>query len=448
MAEVFETRPHILIDVDELRRDFFVGAALKKVLEDRGAVVTLTNRSRLPWYFRFGHFDAVVLGNVLNIPLEQLRSVAEYTDIHMMSTEGAIPNEKGLERKYGYSVDPSQRDAKIATVARFHLWGDHSRRYLFSAGYFSNEQLCVSGAPRFDYHHGRCQETVSARNLPLGIVSRFVHLNPYLAPNHIEWVDCFRAERYRGSLYPAEGGIEDVYWLQIASMGVLLQLLDECQRRGQEVLVRPHPREDLGAYDYLVKKYPDVVSLQHHELSLESWLGKVCAVASFNSTSNYEIVASGKMGISLDSLLGERGLRHMGRSSTTCYPVTGSLIQPEKLEDVFAALDRLDGSGWNPEEQYAGIVDHVRDICDFPRDRPALLKVSDEISRTLEMSGRRVSHRWAQSLRNRACREVVRLVEFILFAIVRRPATSVYFPMWERRYMRRWKVYIDRYTEG
>jgi surface carbohydrate biosynthesis protein len=448
MATSNRSKPHILIDVDELRRDFFVGAALKSVLERRGAIVTLTNRTGLPTYLRFGHFDAVILGNALNIPIEYLRGVATRTDIHMMSTEGAIPNDKGLERKYGYSVDPSQRDAKIATVARFHLWGDHSRRYLVSAGYFSEGQLRVAGAPRFDYHHRRSLETVPASVLPLGVVCRFIHLNPYRQLNHIETADSFRADRYRGSIYPADGGIEDVFWLQAAAMGILLQLLDECQRRSQKVLVRPHPREDLGAYEYLLKKYPGVVSIEHHDLSLEAWLGQVCAVASFNSTSNYEIVASGRMGISLDPLLGERGSRHVDRSSTMYYPVTTGLIQPKEIDDVFAALELLDIGDWDAAKQYADVLDHVHDICDFPRDRPALFKVADEIVRTLAESGREVDSPWLRGLRNWACRAYVKLVEFVVFAIVRRPATSVYFPMWERRYMRRWKVYVDRYTEG
>ncbi len=285
-------------------------------------------------------------------------------------------------------------------------------------------------------------------DLPIGLACRFVFLHPYRrTANHIAMIDRLRADRYRGSLFPMDKEPEDVFWIQAAAVRVLLELLDECQSRGQQVLLRPHPREDLDKHGYLLDKYRDIVSWDHKELSFECWLDKVSAVASFNSTSNYEVVASGRLGISLDALLGDRGIDHTGLSANTMYPVTRSLVQPRTFDDLFAAIDRLRSGEWSAEEQYRESLENVRDICGFPRTQPALNNVVDQVFDAMRESTDRRRGRWLQSVRNGLCRMLVGLVEFVLFAILRRGVVSVYYPMWERWYRRRWGGYIEKYTQ-
>ncbi len=444
---------HVLILVGTLRRDFCLMAALKEVLEAQGAHVTLASLHRRRWYLRFADFDAVVMP-VGDVAISDVAALAKGANIHVVPTVETLSDIAMLSRSVGADMRATVQRSIEESAAVIHLWGERSRRQLLETEAFVAERLVVAGAARFDYYgHPRHRGTMatgaeSAAGRPLGIVWKFDLLRPRsFTPNHFACIDELRTDPYRGSLYPVDGGIEDLYWVQAATARVLLDVLDECERRDQPILIRHYPGDDSEQYRYLLEKYPGIVSCEHQDLSLEAWLYEVCAVACFGSVGVDDIVASGRMGICFDGILGARLAVHTeGREAASGSQKNG-LIDAREPADLFAALDSLNRGEWNPQQHYQRVMGDLADRVAFPRTTPALVKIANEIGRThssYNPSGRLRSH--IERIRRWICRRVVAFIDSVEFRVLRRGATVNHFPLWERTYRDRWAEQIDRYA--
>lgn len=438
---------HLLIHVDERRRDVPVLLALRRLFEQRGFRVTLSSRRTTAAYVRRAAYDAIVVPSLVSLPYDELPGICARSRIYMLPTEGALFEEFPLLVKYAGGSDPKLWARQIQATTRFFLWGEYSRRVLRRTGLFHDDQLVVVGAPRMDYFLVDPSPDERARHDPrsLGLISDFHLLNAYIPRPFFQLVEEVRHSH--GLYYAPTRGIEDRFWIEAAWARVWLELFEECRERKERLQLRIHPREDLGSYRYLQARYDEVLRFDDPDVPFESWLGRTGILLGYNSTTFFEAVAANKPAINLGGLLGPRLAEHVDGDQQSHYPVMDHIPTPGSLEELFRLIRRMREGQWAAAQGYgAECRALVKDVCHYPRATATLAAVVQTVAHDLEAAGvdGRRSHRVAGALG----RWEAKALEVASFTVRRHPVTSEWFPMHDVRFARQHAAEIARYVRA
>ena len=444
---VVRARATVLIHVDERRRDVPVSFALGRLFERVGCRVTLSTRRTTAPLLRRLRFDAVVVPSLLHIPYDDLPKVRARCRIYMLPTEGALFGEWPLLVKYGGGDVPERWDRQIQATARFFLWGEQSRRVLQATGRFRDEQLVVVGAPRMDGFLVEPSPSARAARNPhaAGFISDFVMLNGYYPQPIFQMIQ--QGRRGHGFYYAASRHVEDRVWKECAWIRVWLELLEECQRRGERLRIRIHPRESLRGYAALQQAYPGALDLEGQELSFETWLDQLGVLLGYNSTSFFEAVAAERPAISLEGLIGPRLHEHNDGCAMNHYPIMDHLDAPTSMDEVFALIQMMREGRWTAERGYgADCRALLKDVYHYPRAASTLAAVVQTIVQDLE--GTRSVGRFSDRIVEALGRGEAKAFEVATFTLRRDPVMSVWFPMRPGRFARQHADEIDRYVRA
>lgn len=434
----------VLIHVDERRRDVAVLLALGRLFERAGCRVTFSTRRTTALWLRRCRFDAVLVPYVPHIPYEDLPRVSARCKIYMLPTEGALFGEWPLLVKYGGGSVPERWDRQIHATARFFLWGEHSRRVLQATGRFRDEQLVVVGAPRAEFSMADPSPPPHAADDPrsIGVLSEFSMLNSY---NRLHLFDVINhGRRGHGVYYAWSRHIEDRFWKECAWLRVLLELIEACQRRGERLRIRIHPREDPRGYQILQRTYPGVIDLDGQELPFEAWLGRVGVLLGYNSTTFFEAVAANRPAISLEGFVGPRLQEHLDGLEMNHYPIMDHLETPTSLEELFALIQMMRQGRWTGYGPECRAL--LKDVYHYPRAASALATVVQTVVQDLD--GARPDGGFSDRLAETLGRWEANALETATFTLRRDPVTSAWFPLRLGRFARQHAEEIARYVRA
>ena len=434
----------VLIHIDERRRDAAMLLALGRLLTAAGIRVTFSTRRTTSTLLRGGRFDAALLPVISpylpSVELPRRRRCKLY----LLPTEGAIFGELPLMAKFGGGNQPERWDHYVQSTTRFFLWGDHSRRALQATGRFREDQLVVIGAPRMDVH--LVEPSPEERRLQdpraIGAITGVTLLNSYYRLTAFDVIDNERRAHGRG--FAPTRNIEDSYWVEGAHVRLWLELLDECQRRGERLTLRVHPREDLQAYDYVRNRYHGIVRLDGQDVPFEAWLERVGVVIGFSSTAFFEAVAANKPAISLTSLIGPRLHDHLDGFVGSHYPIIDQLENPPSWEALFEAIERIRQGLWDGYRDETKAV--LKDVCHYPRATSALAAIVQTLLQDLEGTSQRRGgvDRMIEGLADIRAQAL----DYGTFAIRRERVVSAWFPLELRRLERQLDLQIRRYLRA
>ena len=406
-----ESKHTALILVDEKIRDLFCNLYFKHLLEQQGIKVILANRDTFTRYLDLLDFDIVISpAHQFFRSLEQERKVTEKAYHYIISTEGAVFGKRNFIHKYcGTVTDDALAREYCRLVKKVFLWGQYSLDILAELEFYKKEQLMVTGSPRIHFVKYYKTRQAPSNTFPVGFVSRLGGFNPYHSYGHnrFRFLDNYR--NAGGYFYDENRNLEDFMWLEHATARLTFEFLDECQRRGIRVLYRPHPREDLGNYDYFKEKYKDIIDFSYADMPFELWVEKVSCVVSFNSTTFYETLYAGIPNITLTPLIGERLYDHL-KLETFHYPVRDYVYNPESMDDALRAIEQvregkdLRVSGKEEEDMFR----HIQEIYSAYGEGIAYEKIVQEVAKDMRDKEKRSKARYFWFALK------AKLVEFIL----------------------------------
>lgn len=437
----------VLMHLDERRRDAAVSIALGRLFEACGCDVTFSTRRTTAHLLREGRFDAALLPFVLPyVEYDSLPALSQRTLLYLFPTEGAGFGEWPLMIKFAGGEDPARWDRYIQATKRMFLWGAYSHQVLKATGRFRDEQLVVVGAPRMDLFLVEPSAAERALCDPgvMACASNFTMLNAYTRPNIFETVEGGRFGH--GRFFASNRQIEDWFWMEAAQMRVWLEYLDACRHRGERLLLRIHPREDLEPYRALARRYSGTVQLEgQQDLPFEAWLERIGILVGFNSTTLFEAVALSKPAIDLSGLIGPRLADHEADLVMRRYPIMDYVIKPRSWDELFETVHQIRRGGWS-----GGYAPQARalleEVCAYPRSTATLAAVVRTVVQDLE------GRVWHQGAFDRVLDGLTtinaRAIEFATFQLRRDRVTSAWFPLRCRRLERLLAAQIHRYIEA
>ena len=311
-----QRKPTILIHVDDRRRDALVCVVLAKLLNFLGNRVLLCNRATHRLYWSQLQPDVLVTPYVwtgVSNP-EELARRAERTRMIVFPTEGMVTTGEEWVRDYARVPDPNipldadTRRRYTRHLTKALLWGPAAKSALVEGGALDESQVAIIGWPRLDFFHPE-----AFRNGPnpasspsgAGFVGGFPPINQFDHRSVFATIDGLRVAQARGSVYDADGNLEDLFWWYYAGARLFMDLLDEwILRRGGVAYYRPHPFEHFGSYNYLKKKYGKEFVLDGPLNPFPLWLASVSAlVINRNSSTILPALFTGKPVITLQQMI-------------------------------------------------------------------------------------------------------------------------------------------------
>ena len=181
-----------------------------------------------------------------------------------------------------FRLDADTRRRYTRHLTKALLWGPAAKSALVEGGALDESQVAIIGCPRLDFFHPE-----AFRNGPnpasspsgAGFVGGFPPINQFDHRSVFATIDGLRVAQARGSVYDADGNLEDLFWWYYAGARLFMDLLDEwILRRGGVAYYRPHPFEHFGSYNYLKKKYGKEFVLDGPLNPFPLWLASVSAL--------------------------------------------------------------------------------------------------------------------------------------------------------------------------
>jgi surface carbohydrate biosynthesis protein len=280
----------VAIAVDNPLRDLPSCVLLASALASRGATCYL-----LPLHAQARELpvlapDAAVL-NYLRPNNEALaaRIVAQGTALFVHDTEGGvIPDFETYDQTLG-------KDSAVrAAVTAYCSWGARLAEHLVTGGWYRDDQVVVTGSPRFDFYADPWRAAALAASSPLDAHRPpFVLVNgnfPLANPRFQDPAGEVRmlVERFGFERALVERRQRD----QRDAMLGLAEVANElAAARPETVVYRPHPFEDVRAYGALIDDAPNLRVVQAG--TVDGWILRSVAVIQRSCTTAIEAALAG-----------------------------------------------------------------------------------------------------------------------------------------------------------
>ncbi|MBT3783777.1 hypothetical protein HOF92_02300 [bacterium] len=379
MSQENSHKNRVLIYVDMRRRDYTTATYLKHELEKLDLEVKFASRYTVRWIYPYFRPHVIISShcNMFEGPL--LDQWARECEIVVAPVEGAVVEDKELflSLTEDGKFHPGVRVNDFAPrMTRYYSWGERQKRWLLGEQVFQDNQVVVTGYPRFDikYQGG----IIDRKNLPIGFLSSFDRISVFDNRSVFELVD---GQRPPKNYYFSNRNVEDRYWCAVAHIRLLFELLDRCKEQGRKVLIRPHPNESLRDYDYLKKTYPENVSFCT-DPDMGRFLEQVSSLVVLNSTAIVDAVLHKVPVICVEELLRGRYQEHFDWQEVR-KKYLDHLWRPKS--DV--ELDELLGKAQRGElkclPQQEPFDEFIQDVYNLPSDHTAAYLIAQDVLKTL-----------------------------------------------------------------
>jgi len=302
-------KKRVLIHVDLKRRDLAPACFLKYELERLGFEVELC--SRLTARFTMASFKPHVFINSHSsmCGLKNLQKWVKECQILVMPTEGAI-DFKALfladvqgDRRL---IDGRRDKTFVDLVTTYFSWGKKQGQWLVEENIFLDRQVKTVGSPRYDTR--LLKTDLEREGKPIGFLANFSRISPFDGRSILTMIDNERKEH--GGIYVEGREMEGGFWCIYATARLMFEMLDRQKQAGRKVLLRPHPNENLEAYDDLLDRYSGVVELSTGA-DVSDFLREISVMVCMMSTAVIDAMHHKVPTICLEAMLGDGYLEHV-----------------------------------------------------------------------------------------------------------------------------------------
>jgi hypothetical protein len=404
----------VLVHVDLRRRDIMHSVWLKHWLEQLGAEVRLCSRVTLLREFERFRPHATILAHTNEFGLDHARLVdrARRSRLFVLPTEDATDDAAMYYESHEPDLQLAQAQPEEGWLYYFthvYCWGPLNKQRLLEARLMREEQIVVSGNPRFDLDWDRLFSEPAAGK-PIGIVGNFVDLNPWdfhtrpwpLMHGETKYPPYWSRQildgpQYTfdvindlrggvGKIYPANRSAEDMLWASIAHFRLILDFLDHWTARGGQVILRPHTMERYQSYELLMAKYRPHLQI-NNDPGFFLFLQKVCGVLVMSSTSIIEALLAKRPIITFEPLLNGRYQEHVGSTPWKRLPYLDRLWRPDTMDALIETVRAAQAGQLTPCPDMAPFEVQLREHYDLPRSEPSTLTVAQDVMHCLECDG-------------------------------------------------------------
>lgn len=370
----------VLIHIDEVRRDFITYSCLGMLLADRGWTVQFSNRTDMAKKLCELRPHAFICHNY-DLMMNMIDQVKMHTKLFIIPGEGYWSHAPFV--KWVYWREGFER--QLADIEKIFVWGNSQRDVLIDYGIFREEQIVVAGNPRHDLLTVIDRHRLIVPTLPVGMISNLSLLNPHSGQSILQSIDALRD--CHGGYYPDNRNVEDIYWTYVANARVTFELLDRLTKNSTHaVCYRPHQRENMLGYGYLLSKYGDRLLLDKQEFHEFLFSAKV--ITGFSSTALLEAMMLGKPTLFLGGTDYQRTKEHYDMPNYF-YEFLDYCIQPTTVDDMMDYIESACRGEKVPVTTNAeALRKHLRDKMNYPREEYALQRIAREIDAACNNTGR------------------------------------------------------------
>lgn len=233
----------------------------------------------------------LVLMNYLRATNEKLigRILNAGIQVGILDTEiGVLPSWEEFEMVIARS------DQTRKSVSFFLSWGEKVKEFLVSKNYYREDQVKITGCPRFDFYADQWKN-VAKRRAPYVIpYSR----NLVLMNANFAFVNSNKGFDYEMKMMADQFGysidfMKGWYEVEYSALKMFAELANTVAERlpAATVVFRPHPFENMKVYEPLLKKLPNLHLVR--EGTVDSWIMNAKAVIQTNCTTAIESALSG-----------------------------------------------------------------------------------------------------------------------------------------------------------
>ena len=264
----------VVIHIDTFKREYFASWVLGQKLKKEGFNVLLTARhstERLLKIFSPNIFIATHSYTIDTHLLKKLKKRGTKVFIHEAEATNVSHTVSLAYPKY----DNNHEEMDYKLFSGIFLWNNYTLNWLLKNKNIKRENLHLTGSIRKSKY---CE--IAKRNeskFTVGFLSRYELINTYdnrhIFDNLIE-------------IDPEE---EDYLWwferlsIDAEAFSISFKLIKKLVKNGYNVSIRPHPNENLEAYNILKKYFGPFLSIDTSN-SMNEWLSKVNVVFGTTST--------------------------------------------------------------------------------------------------------------------------------------------------------------------
>ena len=392
---------NIYFHIDELNRDAIIASVLEKKFTQKGHNFIFGNRTSNPLLNLFHDaFDIIVMprphflydnwgsdclswnSKFVMLSAENLGIICK--DHHVMARTILEDTYFNNDQRFTDKIDA------------FCLWGEKQLQAIKDYAYTLQEKCHVIGHPRHDISCKNFSLTKYTKK-KIGFITRANSINDYFGRSLLEsfqtlFDDHFQYEyinKITGekliSKRPGARPVENAV-VQCIDVENSLNIIKIFEKKGYEVTIRCHPKEDLLEWKKLFDKCSIKAEIADNNLPITEWLKSVRIIIGPPSTAFYDAVMSGVEPISISNL-DERRKKCIGELWEDNNRLMDHIYKPQNIEELVNYVESK--SSFNISSE---IKDILKSEANYPECKHSLrVFVSVCENLTLIKSKRRVS---------------------------------------------------------
>ena len=263
----------VVIHIDALRREYLSSWLLGQKLKQQGFSVLLTSRHSTHRLLNFFTPDILLLSHVFTLSLSLLKNLQRRgTKIFINEVEG-VDYDLGVSTTYPEYHTEQKIDYNL--FYGIFVWGEFSYQWILKNREINKKKLHLIGSIRQSKF---CRpKKKNTKELVVGIISRFEIINPYDRRHPFDNLLTLDPEDENWSWWFERCSIDS------ETFSISFKLIRKLIKKGYKVSVRPHPNENLEAYDKL-KNIFGTLFIVDNSNNINEWLSTVSVV--FGPTSS------------------------------------------------------------------------------------------------------------------------------------------------------------------
>jgi surface carbohydrate biosynthesis protein len=373
----------ILIIVDNAARDLLPSRLLQKKLNETGAKAYVCSKRDVVLWFYMIKPDACVFprgdwpitselaksSKIFVMPSEGARLTAETMmsvfvgRLHSLTTDGS--NERS---------DQSGRPIKSFNfIDRVYLWGQTTRSFLKTSGYFSDDQLFVSGNSRLDIYRSVNKKKINREKMVVGFAFSAKSTSVYDGRlNYAEQLFSMSENSFL-PMVPKGHHWEDYAWRDFAILRRVMWIIKRVLKQTEhKVLLRIGPFENINDYQFLQDKFPDRLEIQKRDGLLVDFLENIDCLVTCWSTTGIEAQIMGIPTIAIPFLIDEKALySHVDPKANGFDTFLNCYHTPKSENEVMEMIEQCRHGSLAVYKDKDFYDSFIKDVYHWPSERSA-----------------------------------------------------------------------------
>lgn len=288
---MFSKNKIVVIHIDSIRREYLSSWLLGEKFKERGYNVLLSSRHSTWRLLKFFTPTIFVSTHPFTLKISHLENLIKRgTKIYVNEVEGT-DNENGVSSTYPEFYLGKKIDYNI--FSGIFVWGEFTYNWLLEKRKVKEKNLFLNGSIRQSKF---CRPIKKQDNeIVVGIISRFEIINTYDGRHPFENLVSLDPEDVNLKWYYERCAIDS------EAFSIVVKLIKKLIENGYRVSFRPHPNENIAAYDILKRDFGALFTIDN-SYNLNEWLSSVSIVLGNTSTAFIEPFMAGIPIISISKI--------------------------------------------------------------------------------------------------------------------------------------------------